>query len=466
MESITIMFRKTEIGFVGIIIVIVALLGCAQPTTTPPTTTPTPTTPKPEEPIVICALFDPRIPVLKANVEAIKIAVDEINAKGGILGRKVEFIHEDTQRKVDIAVSAYRSAVVEKKCKVVLLEGVSEEALAIIEEGAKLYPSYPHIVISSQAAVGTTMKVMENYEKYKFYFRNLPPDPDLNYNVPKTHFAIAKAIGAKKVALLLEEAAWTECARKGCTVSTPYGNLSVKAMKDWVQEEFGLEVVYIANIAVGQKDFLPMLEESARRGAEYIFVLSSWYTDTITMTKQWAESGAKNIPIGYFGGPNQWAAFYNITGGKALGSMSIMYDSPEVPPVTEKTKEVVKKLNTLGLSADMSVHYYYSEVYRVKEAIEKVGALDMDKVIKAMEELDFKHTALTGKYAYFGYKNPNFHSYTGGYILVAQFQCKGKLAWITPSELLKEAGFNEEVQKASNISLYKSPEELRKTCPT
>jgi len=456
------MFRKTAVIFVGIIIVMVALLGCAQPAPTP---TPTPT-PKPEEPIVICALFDPRVPVLKADAEAIKIAVEEINAKGGILGRKVEFVHEDTQRKVDIAVSAYRGAVVEKKCKVVFVEGVSEEALAIIEEGAKLYPSYPHLVISSQAAVGTTLKVMENYDKYKFYFRNLPPDPDLNYNVPKTHFAIAKAIGAKKVALLLEEAAWTECARKGCTIQTPYGNFTSKAMKDWVQEEFGLEVVYVANIAVGQKDFLPMLEEAARRGAEYIFVLSSWYTDTITMSKQWAESGAKNIPIGFFGGPNQWGIFYNLTGGKALGSMSIFYDTPDVPPVSEKTREMVKKLNSLGLAVDMSVHYYYSEIYRVKEAIEKVGSLEMDKVIKAMEELQFEHTAVPSKYAYFGYKNPNFHSYTGGYVLVAQFQCGGKPVWITPSELLKEAGFNEEVQKASSVALYKSPEELRKTCPS
>ncbi|MEM4645705.1 MAG: ABC transporter substrate-binding protein, partial [Archaeoglobaceae archaeon] len=364
------------------------------------------------------------------------------------------------------AVSAYRSAVAEKKCKFVFLEGVSEEALAIIEEGSKLYPTYPHIVISSQAAIGTTLKVMQDYNKYKFYFRNLPPDPDLNYNVPKTHFAIAKAIGAKKVALLLEEAAWTECARKGCTIETVYGKFEVKPMKDWVAEEFGLEVVYVANIAVGQKDFLPMLEESARKGADFIFVLSSWYTDTITMTKQWAESGAKNIPLAFFGGPNQWGVFYNLTGGKALGTMSIFYDTPDVPPVTEKTKEMVKKLNAMGVPVDMSVHYYYSEVYRIKQAIEKVGSLDMDKIIKTIEEMSFEHTALPAKYAYFGYKNPNFHSYTGGYVLVAQFQCGGKPVWITPSELLKEAGFNEEVQKASSVKFYKSPEELRKTCPS
>ncbi|MEM0351353.1 MAG: hypothetical protein QXU61_06255, partial [Archaeoglobaceae archaeon] len=61
------MFKKHEIGIIGILIAIVLLLGCAQPPQTP---TPTP---KPEEPIVICALFDPRIPVLKADVEAIRV---------------------------------------------------------------------------------------------------------------------------------------------------------------------------------------------------------------------------------------------------------------------------------------------------------------------------------------------------------------------------------------------------------
>jgi hypothetical protein len=120
----------------------------------------------------------------------------------------------------------------------------------------------------------------------------------------------------------------------------------------------------------------------------------------------------------------------------------------------------------MGLAADMSVHYYYSEVYRIKQAIEKVGSLEMDKIIKAIEEMQFEHTALPSKYVYFGYKNPNFHSYTGGYVLIAQFQCNGKPVWITPSELLKEAGYGEDVQKVSNIKLYKSPEELRKSCPS
>ncbi|MEM2727402.1 MAG: ABC transporter substrate-binding protein, partial [Archaeoglobaceae archaeon] len=260
--------KKVVLG-IGLLLVI-AFLGCAEqaptptptptppPETTPVATTPTVTTPEvttpvvttptatprttppvSAEPIGVCALFDPRVPAFKADAEAIKTAVEEINAKGGIMGRKLTFDWADTQRKVDIAITAYRSAVIEKKCKIVFVEGVSEEVYAILDEGAKIYPTNPHVVFSSQAGMDTTLKVMKDYNKYKFYFRNLPPDPDLNYNVAKWFFDIAKnTIGAKRVALILEDAAWTKCAREGCSFNTPYGVIGSKPMRQWVQDDF------------------------------------------------------------------------------------------------------------------------------------------------------------------------------------------------------------------------------------
>ncbi|MEM0215348.1 MAG: ABC transporter substrate-binding protein [Archaeoglobaceae archaeon] len=488
--------RKFVLG-IGLVLVI-AFLGCAEqaptptptPTpppvttpivttpvvTTPPETTPpavtTPvTTPTPPpvsaEPIAICALFDPRVPAFKASVEAIRFAVDQINAQGGIMGRKLVFYHEDTQRKVDLAITAYRSAVIEKKCKVVFVEGVSEEVYAIIDEGAKMYPSHPHIVFASQAGMDTTLKVMKDYDKYKFYFRNLPPDPDLNYNVAKWFFDIAKnVIGAKRVALILEDAAWTKCAREGCKFDTPYGVIESKPMRQWVQDEFGLQVVYVAHAAVMEKNFLPVLEQIAANKAEFIFVLSSWYTDTVTLTKQWASSSARNIPIAFFGGTAQWMAQWNLTGGASLGTIAMNYDYEGMPAISPTTLPVVKALHAKGISLDTSAHYYYSEMFRVKEAMEKVGNPDdIDAVIKAIEELEFtNHTSIPVKWNHLGYKNPNFHSYTGGPTLNAQIQCGGIPVYIMRPEVMQEHEWPEEVVKAMNPKAYKPPAELRKIC--
>ncbi|MDW8013604.1 MAG: ABC transporter substrate-binding protein, partial [Archaeoglobaceae archaeon] len=419
------------------------------------------------DPIKVCALFDTRIPIFKANVEAIKIAVEEINAAGGILGRKVEFYHEDTQRKVDIAVAAYRKAVLEIGCSVVFVEGVSEEALAIIDEGARVYPTKPHIVMSSQAAMGTTLKVMLEYDKYKFYFRNLPPDPNLNYEIAKWFFDIAKnVVKAKKVALLLEDAAWTECARKGCSYDTPRGKIEIKAMKDWVKEEFGLDVVYVAHVAVGEKNFLPMLEAAKANDAEFIFVLSSWYTDVTTLTKQWAASAAKDIQISFYGGPNQWLVFWKMTGGDSLGIITMMYDDENLPPISPLTRSFIKKMHERGFAVDMSCHFYYSEMYRIKEAMERVrDPYNISAVIKAMEQLEFKnHTTIPHKLVFFGYNNPMFHSYTGGPMIFAQIQCGGKPVYIMRPDLMLQTGFPEEVAKMMTPEAYKKPEELRKIC--
>ncbi|MEG9194415.1 MAG: ABC transporter substrate-binding protein [Candidatus Methanoglobus sp.] len=487
--------KKVVLGL-GLVLVI-AFLGCAEqppatptPTTPPPATTPAVTTPPvttpaattpvvtttvttptappvSAEPIGVCALFDPRVPAFKADAEAIKTAVEEINAKGGILGRKLVFYWDDTQRKVDIAITAYRSAVIEKKCKIVFVEGVSEEVYAIIDEGAKIFPSHPHIVFSSQAGMDTTLKVMKDYDKYKFYFRNLPPDPDLNYNVAKWFFDIAKnVIGAKKVALILEDAAWTKCAREGCKFDTPYGVIESKPMRQWVQDDFGLQVVYVSHAAVGEKNFLPMLEQIAANKADFIFVLSSWYTDTVTITKQWASSSAKNIPIAFFGGTAQWLAQWKLTGGASLGTIAMIYDYEGMPEISPTTIPIVKALHAKGLSVDTSAHYYYSELYRVKEAMEKVGNPDdINAVIKAIEELEFtNHTSIPVKWNYLGYKNPNFHSYTGGPTLNAQIQCNGTPAYIMRPEVMAEHAWPESVVKAMNPAAYKPPAELRKIC--
>lgn len=459
--------KKLVLGL-GLILA-VAFLGCAeQPPATPTPTTPAVTTPPVSaEPIKVCALFDPRLPVFKADAEAVKAAVEAINAQGGILGRKLEYYHFDTQRKVDLAITAYRQAVVETGCKIVMVEGVSEEIMAIIEEGAKMYPTHPHIIFSSQAGMDTTLKVMKDYDKYKFYFRNLPPDPDLNYNVSKWFFDIAKnVIGAKRVALILEDASWTACARNGCEIETPYGVIESKPMRQWVQDEFGLEVVYVMHAAVMEKNFLPVFEQIAAKKADFIFVLSSWYTDTVTLTKQWAASSAKNIPLALFGGTAQWMAQWNLTGGANLGTIVMTYDYEGIPPVSQTTLPVIKALHAKGLSLDTSAHYYYSEMFRIKEAMEKVGNPDdINAVIKAIEELEFaNHTSIPPKWNFLGYKTPNFHSYVGGPTLNAQIQCNGIPVYIMRPEVMEEHEWPEEVVKAMHPEAYKPPAELRKIC--
>jgi branched-chain amino acid transport system substrate-binding protein len=65
------------------------------------------------------------------NYEAIKFAVKEQNAKGGILGKKIESSRGDSQFKPDIAVRKAKKLILEDKVNLITSGGGSHEAVAL-----------------------------------------------------------------------------------------------------------------------------------------------------------------------------------------------------------------------------------------------------------------------------------------------------------------------------------------------
>ena len=47
--------------------------------------------------------------------DAFKLAIDEVNAKGGVVGRKIEFTTRDDKFKVDLALSMAKELVMNEK---------------------------------------------------------------------------------------------------------------------------------------------------------------------------------------------------------------------------------------------------------------------------------------------------------------------------------------------------------------
>ncbi|MGP3667739.1 MAG: ABC transporter substrate-binding protein [Candidatus Bathyarchaeota archaeon] len=426
------------------------------------------TAPKPTvaKPVKIAVLTDFTSPVLRAEGEAAILAIDEVNKTGGILGRKVEYVWLNTMRKVDVAITAYRKALMEEGAKYVILEGVSEEMLALMEEGTKLYSQYPHILMYCGMASEVTLKVINEYDKYKFAFRIFDVDFDANVLRPYDYFLHARdVLKVSKIAILIEDAAWTYGAREGFSTTTKFGDVKQKPLRE-IAKELGLEVVYEANIAVGEKNFVPIMEAIAAKGAQYIFVMSSWYTDCVTLTKQWSTSAARDAYLALYGGPNHWTTFWDLTGGAALGVISGVYDVEDFPPVSPLTQQFIKKMHEKDLRVDLSAHYYYSAIYHLKKAIEKAGDPDnIDAVIKALEEVDFKeHTVLVAPKVTLGEKSPIFHSYPGYAGFLFQFQGKDKVVVISdPNDpVLRERYPKDLLEKYCHPELAKSPAELRK----
>jgi len=418
----------------------------------------------------IALLYDPTNPVLKGQGEAAKLAIEEINAGGGILGVKVEVRTWNTMKTTEGALAAYREAVVDWGAQYVILEGVSEEMLALMEEGKTLYPQYPHVLMYCGTASEVTIKVMENYDKYKFVFRMFHPDYDGLVMWPATILWDAKnSLGINKIAILIEDTAGLRGASEGLTVKTKYGTIVQKPVRE-IAKDMGLEVVYESKIPVGCKEFLPYLEAAQAKGAEYIFVISTWYTDSVTLTKQWATSTARDIYLVLLGGPNQWMAFWKMTGGAALGVLTPITDFENYPFLSPYAIPFIRKMHEKGLSVDASAHYYYSAVYHIKDAIEYVhdqgkDPNDINEVIKALEKIPCReHTLLVPGQAVLGWKeNGWFHSYPIRPTFLYQFQGPNQVVLVSsPSNPYLRAYYPADLlQQHCRPELVKTPAQLR-----
>jgi branched-chain amino acid transport system substrate-binding protein len=65
--------------------------------------------------------------------DAFRLAIDEINAKGGVVGRKIEFTTRDDKFKVDLALSAAKELIMNEKVDILMGTINSAGALAVSE---------------------------------------------------------------------------------------------------------------------------------------------------------------------------------------------------------------------------------------------------------------------------------------------------------------------------------------------
>ena len=65
--------------------------------------------------------------------DAFKLGIDELNAKGGILGRKIEFTTRDDKFKVDICLSMAKELVMNEKVDILMGNINSAATLAVSE---------------------------------------------------------------------------------------------------------------------------------------------------------------------------------------------------------------------------------------------------------------------------------------------------------------------------------------------
>ncbi|MBP8626493.1 MAG: ABC transporter substrate-binding protein, partial [Syntrophorhabdaceae bacterium] len=359
----------------------------------------------------------------------IRLAAEEINAKGGVnvAGKKREFKVEviDTRDlepgvPVSEALLAVEKLILEKKADFIVGGPVrSEAALAAMD----LLSKHKRISILTTGVLTPAYhkKVSDNYDKYKYCFRN-----SSHVGVMMNEFVtmledLRKTHGFDKAYIMVQDVAH---ARAG-------GEYMKKALmeKKW-------QVIDMKIYPTGTTDYSVGLTDSSKKGAQILFLWMDMPESAILL-KQWSDMKLKSLPVGFVNAAEQ-PGFWKATGGKCEYLIVNLVNGGNAPakitPWTMKFVDAYKKrwgIEPEGYGASSS----YMAVYQLKEAIEKAGSTDSDKVIKALEDLD-----ITGVYGRMRFDKkshqiiPSFDPKEGAVTCIIQWQA-GKRVQVFPPKV-------------------------------
>src|SRR5450759_1292722 len=141
--------------------------------------------------------------------DAIKMAIDEINAKGGVLGRKLEMVVADETENPETGISAIKKLTADDKVDVLIGGYTSGVTLAQLPHISRAKTIYIGVGAASPAI---TQKVKADYDNYKYIFRAFP------INAAHQARALVDFIGGKlkddmkftKIAIVGENAKWVQ----------------------------------------------------------------------------------------------------------------------------------------------------------------------------------------------------------------------------------------------------------------
>lgn len=289
-----------------------------------------------------------------------QLAFEEINAAGGLLGRKFKHLIEDTQSKPGESATIARKFITRDKVVAILGEVASGRSL----EAAPFCQQQGIPMISPSS---TNPKVTETGD---FVFRVCFIDPFQGKLL--SDFA-SKTLKVKRVAILSD-------------VSSAYS----VGLAQYFKQPFvagGGQVLVEQKYTSKDKDFKAQLTAIKGANPDGICV-PGYYTEVGLIVKQARELGL-TVPI--FGGDG-WEAqeLIQIAGGKALENTfySTHFSPANTAPEAQKFVTAFKaRFN--GETPDAMAALGYDSALALIEAIKKAGSTDGKKLKEALAGIDF-----------------------------------------------------------------------------
>jgi branched-chain amino acid transport system substrate-binding protein len=294
------------------------------------------------------------------QVNSIKLWVDEVNGRGGLLGHKINLILLDDKSDTQTAIKLYEKLITEDKVDLILgpySSGITE-AVANVTERYKM----PFVAYGAASS-----PIWEKGRRYIFNIVAVAED----YQKGAVH--LAKQIGVKKIAVIGQDSLFPRQAGKGA--------------KDWAKK-LGIEVVLDENYPAKQTDFTALLQKIKGSGAEAL-ISNSYFADSAAQLRQARE---QNINFKLFsstvgpGLPNFPEQLGN-TAEYVLG-FSQWEPLPQIlknPGMKEYIEAYEKRFNE---KPNYHAGGAYGSLQVTEAAIKKAGSFESEKLREALATIE------------------------------------------------------------------------------
>jgi len=324
--------------------------------------------------------------------QAAQLAADEINAKGGVDGRKIEIVPYDNHSSAAESVRAFQRAVSEDHVNAVIASYISEVVLALEPWSARLKT----VLITPGAASDViTQNIAKDYAHDKYVFHGYLTSSALAGLVcDAAKDMLVNGLKMKTAVIMSEDAAWTTPLDAGYEACLP---------------KIGLKVLDHIRFSPDTTDFTPIFNKIEGQKPDVIITGISHVGTQPTV--QWK---SQQVPIPMFGISSQAtnSTFWKDTNGATQGVIYQAVSGPGVA-VTPKTLPFVDAFSKkFGNLPSYCGYTAYDDVYMIADAVKRAGSLDSDKLVDAMEKTDYVSTI--GRVEFLPKGNPHVHGLKTG----------------------------------------------------
>ena len=362
--------------------------------------------------------------------QAAILAVEEINAEGGILGKQIELMGEDHDGGVDpvILTNALTKLITIDNVDFIVGGVGGGQPETLVQD---IIAQHKIICVSGATIPDEiTQRVLDDYDTYKYYFSTMFNQTCGKLGMTDSMIHIRELTGFNKIGYLAEDLPWNKGMREGLDIFLP---------------ENGFDLVYKGKFPLDTVDFSSYFAAAEAAGVEVIVPMIA-LDGGIPFCKEYYD---RQSPMLVFGGSNLLASDprgWEWTGGKCNNM-----DFAEVPtttgyPFTSKTLQTRDAyMNRWGEPITWTAAIYYDAIkFILKDAIERAGTIETEAVIKALEQTsvetsnarDFVFTESHGLMMGTDANDPN-----ADYSIVMGFQWQdGVQVPVDPTKIMEEAG--------------------------